>query len=300
MKKLLIILCLFATLMGRAQQSQQTQTMFPYPTAPEDLPTLFQRCNYIVEHFWDRCNIKQSFSSQPQLSQAFGDWLSFMPYASSDTVYMAINAYMDKVSKTGGDNVATIGRIAESWLYCDTAACFSEDVYLPFAKAVAENKKVNSATRQRLMAQIKILENSRVGAKAGGFEFVTPADSTIHFDDILASRVILFFYDPDCTDCSLVKTRLAVDYNINQLIENKLIKIVAIYPGEPTQEWKESASLLPDTWIVGAAPDIDLLYDIPTAPDLYYLDARHKILSKHIDLDNLLVGVQRINQHLNN
>lgn len=297
MKKLLIFLCLFAAGIAYAQQQEQ-QTMFPYPSAPDDLPTLSQRCNYIVEHFWDRCNIKQSFSSQPQLRQAFGDWLSFMPYASSDTVYMAINAYMDKVGKTGGDNVAAIGRIAESWLYCDTAACFSEDVYLPFAKAVAGHKKVDNATRQRLKAQIKILENSRVGAKAGGFEFVTRADSTMHFDDVVASRVILFFYDPDCTDCSLVKTRLSVDFNLNQLLDGRLVKLVAIYPGEPTQEWKESAALLPESWIVGAAPDIDLLYDIPTTPDLYYLDARHKILAKHVDINNLLIGVQQINQQL--
>lgn len=296
MKKLLIFLCLFAAGIAHAQQTQPT--LFPYPTAPDDLPTLSERCNYIVEHFWDRCNIKQSFSSQPQLSQAFGDWLSFMPYASSDTVYMAINAYMDKVGKTGGENVATIGRIAESWLYCDTAACFSEDVYLPFAKAVAGHKKVDNATRQRLNAQIKILENSRVGSKAGGFEFVTPADSSMQFDDVVASRVILFFYDPDCTDCSLVKTRLSVDFNLNQLLDGRLVKLVAIYPGEPTQEWKDSAALLPESWIVGAAPDIDLLYDIPTAPDLYYLDARHKILAKHVDINNLLIGVQQINQQL--
>ncbi|MDE7377180.1 MAG: DUF5106 domain-containing protein [Muribaculaceae bacterium] len=295
MKKLLILICLFAAGIAHAQQQQ---TMFPYPTAPDDMATLSQRCNYVVEHFWDRCNIKQSFSSQPQLREAFGDWIKFMPYASSDTVYMAINAYMDKVSKTGGDNVATIGRIAESWLYCDTAAFFSEDVYLPFAKAVAGHKKVDNATRQRLQAQIKILENSRVGAKAGGFEFVTRADSTMQFDDVVASRVILFFYDPDCTDCSLVKTRMSVDFNLNQLLDGRLVKIVAIYPGEPTQEWRESAALLPESWIVGAAPDIDLLYDIPTTPDLYYLDARHKILAKHVDINNLLIGVQQINQQL--
>lgn len=297
MKKLLIFLCLFAAGIAHAQE-QQPQTMFPYPTAPDDMVTLSERCNYIVEHFWDRCNIKQSFSSQPQLSQAFGDWLSFMPYASSDTVYMAINAYMDKVGKTGGNNVATIGRIAESWLYCDTAEYFSEDVYLPFAKAVAGHKKVDNATRQRLNAQIQILENSRVGAKAGGFEFVTRADSTMQFDDVVASRVILFFYDPDCTDCSLVKTRLSVDFNLNQLLDGRLIKLVAIYPGEPTEEWKENAAQLPESWIVGAAPDIDLLYDIPTTPDLYYLDARHKILAKHVDINNLLIGVQQINQQL--
>lgn len=272
--------------------------MFPYPTAPDDLPTLSQRCNYIVEHFWDRCNIKQSFSSRQQLSQAFGDWLSFMPYASADTVHMAIGAYMEKVGKTGGENVATIGRIAEAWLYSDTAAYFSEEVYLPFAKAVAGHKKVDNATRQRLQAQIKILENSSVGAKAGGFDFVTRADSTMNFNDVVASRIILFFYDPECTDCSLAKTRMSVDFNLNQLIDGRLVKVVAIYPGEPTPEWKENAAGLPEGWIVGAAPDIDLLYDIPTTPDMYYLDARHKILAKHVSVDNLLMALQQINQQI--
>ena len=82
--------------------------------------------------------------------------------------------------------------------------------------------------------------------------------------------------------------RLAADFNLNDLIDRGLIKVLSIYPGEPTDEWKASTSTYNPKWIVGAAPEIDEIYDMRNPPVIYYLNGSHSILSKTFAIDNLL------------
>ena len=53
--------------------AQAPTTLFPYPTVPDSRTTLTERADYFVTHFWDRANIKQSFSTLARLNTAFGD-----------------------------------------------------------------------------------------------------------------------------------------------------------------------------------------------------------------------------------
>lgn len=205
--------------------------------------TLTEKCNFLVYNFWERCNVKQSFSHLKKLDDAFGTWASFMPYAAADTVHMAIDNFIERVQKEAPKNLPEVGEIAQRWFYCDSAEFFSEELYLPFCRAVASAKKLPGSTKARYAAQLKILENSSLGSTLPDFSFTTPKGETMNFGDLRASRVILFFNDPDCFDCTLAKARLSADYNTNKLIESGLIKVVSIYPDSPSDEWKHCRSI---------------------------------------------------------
>ncbi|MDE7031731.1 MAG: DUF5106 domain-containing protein, partial [Muribaculaceae bacterium] len=71
---------------GTKASAQTDNTLFTYPQAPDELTTLYQRCNYLVDHFWDRCNYSTAFLNKKKLNDAFGHWIGFMPYATADTV----------------------------------------------------------------------------------------------------------------------------------------------------------------------------------------------------------------------
>lgn len=123
-------------------------------------------------------------------------------------------------------------------------------------------------------------------------QYTDTAGASHGLDEVIASRVILFFADPDCVDCSLTKARLAADYNLKQMEERGLAKVVVLY--DPESDWQETAKSCPDTWVVGAAADLDEYFDLPTLPALYYLDGRHKVLAKNVELNNLLMGLRVI------
>lgn len=270
------------------------ETYFPYPSPPEALTTLSQRTNYLVEHFWDRCNLKSAFSSRAKLAVAFRDYVSFMPYASSDTVHASIAQLIDKVKKDK-KNLLTLGEIAEATLYSDSAEVLSDELYIPFAAAVAANKKIPAASRARFEHQARVLANSQLGAVAPALPFVTIDGNKSDLSKVETPYILLFFNDPDCDDCLFVKARLAADYNTRQLIDKNILKIVSIYPDAPSDEWKEGAALYPESWIVGASEEADETFDMRRAPVMYFLDKDRKILAKNMVIDNVISAFGIIN-----
>lgn len=273
-------------------------TYFPYPTPPEALTTLSERTNYLVEHFWERCNLKSAFSSRAKLAGAFRDYVSFMPYASADTVHASISRLIEKV-KGDKNNLLTLGEIAESALYGDSAEVLSDELYLPFAEAVAANKKIPAAARARFEHQAKVLANSQVGAIAPALPFVGADGCKSDLSKVESPYILLFFNDPDCDDCALVKARLAADFSTRQLIDKGILKIVSIYPDAPSDEWKESASRYPETWVTGASEDADAAFDMRNAPVMYFLDKDRKILAKNMVIDNVINAFNVINNAQN-
>ncbi len=269
-------------------------TYFPYPTPPEALTTLSERTNYLVEHFWDRCNLKSAFSSRAKLAVAFRDYVSFMPYASSDTVHESINRLINEV-KGNKNNLLTLGEIAESALYSDTAEVLSDELYIPFATAVASNKKIPGASRARFEHQARVLTNSQLGAVAPPLPFETVDGVKSDLSKVESPYILLFFNDPDCDDCTLVKARLAADFSTRQLIDKGILKIVSIYPDSPSDEWKESVSRYPATWVVGASEEADDTFDMRNAPVMYFLDKDRKIIAKNMVIDNVINAFNMIN-----
>ena len=269
--------------------------LFPYPEAPETLGTMEEKCSYVIEHFWDRCNINQAFSSRTKMQQAFNDYIQIVPYANAETVHKSVDALIAKVAKNP-KNLMVLAEMAEGLMYSDTARIICDEVYYPFAKAVADNKKIKDADKARFISQAKILGGSQVGMVAPDFTYVAPDGTKHNFSELPAGYVILFFNDPDCSDCMMARVRLSADYNIKQFIDRGQLHILSIYPGDPAdEEWKEVVSRLPDNWILGACADIDQLYDMRNPPVIYYINRKHKILSKSMTVDQLLNAFREIN-----
>lgn len=295
MKRLILVILAFVLLLPSIKANE---TYFPYPQPPEELTTLAQRSNYLVEHFWDRCNFKSAFSSTERLKNAFCDYIAFMPYAAPDTVHTSINNLIDKVKKNP-KNLLTLAIIAEATLYGDSAMYWSDELYLPFAEAVVNTKKISKTDRARFEHQVSILKGSQVGMTAPNLELITPLGETIMLDSISAQHIILFFNDPDCDDCRIAKTRMSANLEANNLINAGVLKIVSIYPGEPDEEWIAETTDYPKNWIVGASVNADLLYDMRTKPTLYYLQSNHEIVLKNLVIDNVLNAFILLNNSLN-
>lgn len=290
MKKIIIsLLFIIATLPIYADD-----IFFQYPQAPENLTTLSQRANYVVEHFWDKCNLKSAFSSRDKMTKAFRDYITYMQFAAKDTTISSINNLIKTVQKTP-KNMLTLGEIAEETLYGDSAMFWSDELYLYFANAVINTKKLSMAEKARYKHHSTVLTNSMVGSKLPNFTFTTPKGEKVEFDSVNAPAIILFFNDIECADCQLAKVRLATNINLNKLIDNGVIKIVTIYPGEPSKEWETEVESYPNNWIIGANEDIYDMFDMRTSPTIYQLDDKHTIIAKNLNVEGIISVVGNIN-----
>lgn len=287
------LLYIIALIMPIAAVAADDQ-LFPYPVAPDEMETMTERTNFVIEHFWDRCNMKSAFSTKQKLYKAFKDYINIIPYADAEVVHASVDRLIASVKKEP-KNLLTLAEFAEATLYADTAEIISDEVYLPFAKAVAECKKIKPAEKARFEHHARILAASQVGMTAPDFSFTDFDGNKHNFNEVSGGHVLLFFNSSDCDDCSFARVRLSADYNINDLISRGLLKVVSIHPGDNDSEWAATASKYPDNWIVGASADVDQVYDMRNPPVIYYLDREHKILSKSMTIDQLINAFAIVN-----
>jgi hypothetical protein len=297
MKKyiLSLILSVAAGIVGTAQTA--SDLLVEMPVAPESITRLDERCNYIISRYWDKFNPKSSFSSLDRMDKTFGQFVALTPYATADTVHLAVDHLISVVQKAQPENLITLAKIAEKWCYIDTAEYLSEELYFPFIEAIVKNKKAKGAERARFQAQYNQLLNSRVGCKVQSLTYTKPDGTKGSIDDVAAPHVLLFFYDPECTDCRFAKTRLEADYSVKKLIDDNELAVMAIYPGDADDAWRTDAEQLPQSWIVGANPDVDQTFTMRYKPEIYYLDKARTIRVKDVPIDNILTTFNQFIQY---
>ncbi len=289
LKKFLIVMVLLVGSVASGAAQSKGADLFPVPTVPSDLTSLQDRSDYVIAHYWDHCNVKSILSAQQKFADAFDTYVNLLPLGTRRTVIRSIYNLLSQLEKNPKE-LLFVAEQAEAQLYSDSAKVKSDEAYIPFARAVAENKKIGRAEKARFAEQVRILMESNIGMPAPALEFTNGEGvrTTLKEAADTASYTILYFNDPDCVDCIIARGRLAANHTVNDLIGKGLLKIVAITPDEPTEEWRSQVARYPANWTVGAAPDAHSIYDIRSTPTFYIIDREHKIVSKDTPIDDII------------
>ncbi|MDR1780302.1 MAG: thioredoxin family protein [Tannerella sp.] len=124
----------------------------------------------------------------------------------------------------------------------------------------------------------------------------TGGDTTLY--SVQAEAVLLFFYDPTCDECHELMARLDESPVITRLIEDKHLIVMAVYPEEDVDVWRENMDYVPETWLNGYDPGakiiLDDLYDFSTLPTLYLLDRQKCYLLKKTTADEVEITLENL------
>ncbi len=274
-------------------KGQEADTLFPYPNIPDNLTRLDDRSNYLVSHFWERCNLKTAFYSKEKFRKAFSDYIEIIPYAHRDTVKMSVDNLIEEVKKDP-KNLLTLGKIAQDVLYGDSAQIWSDELYLSFAQAVANSRKISKEERARFQFHAKVLSHSQEGMTVFPLETIYSNGSKGNLHDVSAPYIIVFINETDCDECMMTRVRLAADIKTNELINSGKLEIISLSPCDADEEWLSAVSSYPQTWKVMASPETDSYFDMRMTPSLYLLDQDHKILAKNFDINALITIMSRL------
>ena len=267
---------------------------FAYPSVPDSITDVQARYDYFVSHFWDRVDLKRSFSSKEKMAIAFGDYVSPMRFASADTVYASINRFVGRLAKQPHD-LLYIAELAETNFYCDTAHVPSDELYVAFLRPILSNKKLDKSLAARHAMHLGQLEHSIVGKPLGSLRFTSRDGQVIRFVPRKGQALIIYFNDPDCDDCHLARIRLQANVRLQELIESGQLAVVALTPDEPTDTWKAGVASYPEQWLVGADPDLDMYLDLRAGiPSFYLIGEDGNVAAKHLTADTLLNILSRI------
>lgn len=87
--------------------------------------------------------------------------------------------------------------------------------------------------------------------KAADFTYVTVHGDNSRMSRLKAQYTMLFFYDPDCSNCRKFEKLFAEIPAFVEMVENGTLRVLAIYPDENREEWAAKAVYMPQGWIVG-------------------------------------------------
>lgn len=293
-----ILMSLISWLGCKAQST--SGDFFPLPQIPESLELLQERTDYMVEHYWDFCDLKKAFSSRDKMAEAFDVYVSFMPHASAEVVYKSVDAFMNRIAKQPAD-VLFIGEQAEKLLYDKDAPMQSDDLYLAFIRPIIDNKKVDKNAKLRYQHQAQVLNGSREGMIAPKFNYADLLGNKGTFEiDTMKTGTLLFFNDPDCDDCRMARIRLDADIATTTLVDKDIIDVVSVYAGEPDEQWQTQAIQNPKSWTTVAAPDVDLAYDLRYSPQFYLLNPNGAILLKTPNIETVIAIMSRLKEAAHN
>lgn len=188
-------------------------------------------------------------------------------------------------------------RFAEMHYASPTDSLHNEKLYIAALEDVVNDPSLNENDKIRPQLLLENALKNRIGTLAADLELTNTNGSTCRLHEMDSVLTLIFFNDPDCEACHILKNRLDTTQVINNYIDSGLLKIVAIYPFDNQQLWCNTPypSNMLNLWDENQAIDNDGLYDLPNIPIFYLLNRDKKVLMKNeASLNRVLRALDRI------
>ena len=255
-------------------------------TAPEE------RAAYYVQHYWDGYSlVDTAFIQSDDTEQLFSDFIGALQYIDSEECSIALKRMMTRMEE---DSTAypRFCTLSEKYLYDANSPMRNEDYFIPVLEQMIDSKRLTEYEKIRPIDQLEQAHKNRPGMTATDFSYVTPKGKTGRMSDIKADYTLLFFYDPDCTNCREYEHILSEMPAFLDMQEKDILRALAVYPDDNEEEWLLKSSQMPHGWIVGWNKQGDIrsktLYEIRATPTMYLLDKQKKVMLKDGSMEQLI------------
>lgn len=274
--------------------------LFEYPMAPDNIEGFRDKCNWLVDNFWNPLDISPKGAiDQGKLNHAFKVYSTACQYADKIKVSAAVEKLYKKIAKNPG-LLFQMTKAAEDNIYNPNAEYLIDELYVDILRNALKQKKFPAGRKARYESQLKRLENSMEGSRAAVFDFKRPNGNPAKYFP-MSTPTLLFFGDPECDDCRLAKLRLQSNVAFSKAVTDGKINVVYIIP-DPDEGWEAKVADYPEVWAVGASDSVAEILDLRFSPDIYVVDGDGNIAGKHIGLNqamNILQGLIQPKQQSN-
>ena len=160
----------------------------------------------------------------------------------------------------------------------------NESLYMVVLKHATEKFVLSNAEKEKQRLLLEGAKKNMIGSIAADFDYITPNDKNVHhLKDLKANNILVYFNNPDCESCEAVKERLSNNELINQLVNDKKLIVLAIYPYDDQKLWKKTKypKMMINGWNQSHNIEYGELYDLPTLPCFYLLDKDYRVIIKN-------------------
>lgn len=262
------------------------------PEIPLMMTDSQQRALYYVNHYWDGYLLADTaFIHSDDTEQLYADFIGALQYVTPEESRSALKNMMSFMQ---ADSVAYAHfcMLGEKYLYYPNSPMRNEEYYIPILEQMLASTRLTELDKIRPADRLKQARKNRPGMKAADFSYVTPKGKNGRLSGINADYTLLFFYEPDCSNCRKHEQILSEMPAFLEMQEKGILRVLAVYPDEEENEWLVNSSHMPRGWIVGWNKQGDIrgktLYEIRATPTMYLLDKQKKVLLKDASMEQLI------------
>ena len=273
-------------------QEQETVWVKLLPEIPQELTEPSQRAEFIVLHFWDNFDFRDTafLIKDSLLEHSFVDFIDLLSLVPDETRDKSIQSLLKK-SEEERSMFSLLLKLSERYLYETASSLCDEEKFIPFLQYAIPSSLLDDVEKIRPDYLLGLLLKNRIGTVANDFTYTLMNGETGNLHAILSDYVLLYFNDPECEDCRMLIKQLIASPLVNQCLQSGKLKIITVYVNDDLDAWKKHAPDVLNTWIYtyDAEQKINMegIYNIKQFPTLYLLDRDKKILLKDTSFENL-------------
>lgn len=245
------------------------------------------RIGFVITHYWEKFDFRDTmYCHAPEITeQAFANFINLLYDAPTGKVSEAIHKLLDSAQV---DEVMYnyFIKLAEHYLYHPNSPMQNEEFYIPFLEHIVASPQVMDVAKIRPQQLLELAYRNRPGAKAEDIVYTTPNGKTGRLYAISARYVLLMFHNPGCKECVITTSELKKSSVITAAITSGQLKVLAVYPDEDLESWRNHLNDMPSSWINGYDKDLVIrnsqTYDLKAIPTLYLLDENKNVILKDI------------------
>jgi hypothetical protein len=251
-----------------------------------------ERANFMVTHFWDHFNFKDTmYAHAPDITeQAFVDFLSFFQYASPGKIQEGVTKLM-KSAEADRVMFAYFARESEHYLYDPNSSFRNDEYFIPFLEQIMNTSMIDEAHKVRPRYLLNLAYKNRPGDRAADLQYTLASGKTGNLYAINAKYLLLMFYNPGCSECQNTMKMIRNSAGITLSIKNGKVKVLAVYPDENIDKWKEYTAEVPLNWINSYDKSLNIrekeIYDLKAIPTLYLLDKDKNVILKDCSVEEI-------------
>jgi thiol-disulfide isomerase/thioredoxin len=160
----------------------------------------------------------------------------------------------------------------------------NDELYIPILEALVESPLYDEYDRIAPLYDLELARQNRIGNVANDIVYTLANGKTGRLHSIDSEYVILMFSNPGCPMCREIIEEITSSPLINEMMENDLVEVLAIYPDEDLAAWRDHVGDIPQSWInaydAGMCITEARSYNLQAIPSLYLLDSEKRVIIK--------------------
>lgn len=282
-----------------AHSSDNVQ-QFPYVEVPLYISDPQQQTSYAARHYWDAyfASTKEHVEvDSVSFQKAFLSYCLLLENISLEEMRLAQDSLLskaerEKLASPQSHNWDKIISLFDKYLFDPNSPYRNEEYYLPVLEKMVNSPLLSDEEKINPKHLLTLCSLNSLGEKANNFLFTLKNGKTRTLYDTNTDYILLFFSNPGCHNCKEIIEQITNSLKIKQLIAEKQLTIINIYPDEDLTAWYDYLPNYPDDWVNGFDQDQLLnsqkIYNIRAIPSIYLLNKEKEVLYKDAPLNKIL------------